>query len=71
MARRLYSQSAGDPESGFYHEAADGFLAKDQTMNFLELFLCKRRSKIGVAFPKRTLQLCYYNVSAHNVYYVK
>jgi hypothetical protein len=30
----------GDPESGFYHEASDGFLAKDQTMNFLELFPC-------------------------------
>jgi hypothetical protein len=29
-----WALSVGDPESGFYHEASDGFLAKDQTMNY-------------------------------------
>nr|AKZ60980.1 orf4 [Escherichia coli] len=30
--------SAGNPESGLYHETSDGFLSKDQTVNFLQLF---------------------------------
>mgnify|MGYP001153967183 CR=1 FL=1 len=43
--------SARDPESGFYHETSDGFLAKDQTVNFLQLFPRQRGTKITVMLP--------------------
>ena len=31
---------AGEPESGFYHEASDGFFVEHQTVNFLEFLPC-------------------------------
>jgi len=46
--------SARDPESGLYHEASDGFFAKDQTVNFLQLFPRQRGAKITVVFPDYT-----------------
>jgi hypothetical protein len=46
--------SSGDPESGFYHKASDGFLAQDQTVNFLQLFPGQRGAKIAVAFSYDT-----------------
>lgn len=46
--------SSGDPESGFYHKASDGFLAQDQTVNFLQFFPRQRGAKIAVAFSYDT-----------------
>lgn len=46
--------SSGDPESGIYHKASDGFLAQDQTVNFLQFFPGQRGAKIAVAFPDDT-----------------
>jgi len=43
--------SAGDPQSSFNHQAPDGFLAKDESMNFLQFFTSQRGAKIAVAFP--------------------
>ncbi|KSB34961.1 hypothetical protein LFZ27_06615 [Salmonella enterica subsp. enterica serovar Manhattan str. SA20034532] len=40
--------SARDPDSGFYHEASDSFLAKNQTVNFLQIFQRQRGAKITV-----------------------
>lgn len=43
--------SARDPDSGFYHEASDSFLAKNQTVNFLQIFQRQRGAKITVVLP--------------------
>lgn len=45
---------AGDPDSGFYHEASDSFLAKNQTVNFLQIFQRQRGAKITVVLPDYT-----------------
>ena len=34
------------PESGFYHEPSEGFLAKDDTVIFCQLFLSQCRTKV-------------------------
>lgn len=47
--------SSRDPESGFYHKASDGFLAQDQTVNFLQFFPGQLGAKIAVAFSYDTL----------------
>lgn len=44
----------GDPESRVYHETSDGFLSKDQTVNFLQLFPRQRGAKITVVLPDYT-----------------
>lgn len=51
--------SARDPDSGFYHEASDSFLAKYQTVNFLQIFPRQRGVKITVVLPDYTECLIY------------
>lgn len=51
--------SARDPDSGFYHEASDSFLAKNQTVNFLQIFQRQRGAKITVVLPDYTECLIY------------
>lgn len=51
--------SARDPDSGFYHEASDSFLAKNQTVNFLQIFPRQRGVKITVVLPDYTECLIY------------
>ncbi|VEA06809.1 Uncharacterised protein [Salmonella enterica subsp. enterica serovar Sanjuan] len=46
--------SARDPDSSFYHEASDSFLAKNQTVNFLQIFPRQRGAKITVVLPDYT-----------------
>ncbi|MBZ3661140.1 hypothetical protein JT306_06525 [Salmonella enterica subsp. enterica serovar Kentucky] len=46
-------------DSGFYHEASDSFLAKNQTVNFLQIFPRQRGVKITVVLPDYTECLIY------------